>query len=179
MNYRELSKEISYALRHAPWEYELELDPNGWVLIKQLIDSFNLDRKWINLTLSDIEEMINKSEKKRHEIFDNKIRALYGHSTPNKIVLEKAEPPDVLYHGTARRFVDRINQEGLLPMGRQYVHLSVDFKTAQIVGKRRDSIPIILQINAKKASNEGVKFYNGNDNIWLSDTIGAKYIDIS
>lgn len=29
MNLVELSKEISYALRHAPWEYELELDKQG------------------------------------------------------------------------------------------------------------------------------------------------------
>lgn len=33
MNYTELSKEISYALRHAPWEYELELDEEGFVPI--------------------------------------------------------------------------------------------------------------------------------------------------
>ena len=33
MNYLELSKEISYALRHAPWEYELELDENGWLVL--------------------------------------------------------------------------------------------------------------------------------------------------
>ena len=26
MDYIKLSKEVSYALRHAPWEYELELD---------------------------------------------------------------------------------------------------------------------------------------------------------
>ena len=26
MKYEELSKEVSYALRHAPWEYELEMD---------------------------------------------------------------------------------------------------------------------------------------------------------
>ena len=25
----ELSKEISYALRHAPWEYELEMEKEG------------------------------------------------------------------------------------------------------------------------------------------------------
>lgn len=31
MNYVQLSKEISYALRHAPWEYELELDEEGFV----------------------------------------------------------------------------------------------------------------------------------------------------
>ena len=29
MNLVDLSKEISYALRHAPWEYELELDEKG------------------------------------------------------------------------------------------------------------------------------------------------------
>lgn len=26
MDYQKLSKEVSYALRHAPWEYELEFD---------------------------------------------------------------------------------------------------------------------------------------------------------
>jgi len=29
MDYLNLSKEISYALRHAPWEYELELISKG------------------------------------------------------------------------------------------------------------------------------------------------------
>ena len=29
MKYEELSKEVSYALRHAPWEYELEMDEEG------------------------------------------------------------------------------------------------------------------------------------------------------
>ena len=29
MNYEKLSKEVSYALRHAPWEYELEMDEEG------------------------------------------------------------------------------------------------------------------------------------------------------
>ena len=33
MDYIKLSKEVSYALRHAPWEYELELDENGFVPI--------------------------------------------------------------------------------------------------------------------------------------------------
>ena len=32
-----LSKEISYALRHAPWEYELEMDEEGLVPIAQLL----------------------------------------------------------------------------------------------------------------------------------------------
>ena len=41
MNLVELSKEISYALRHAPWEYELELDEQGFVPIAQLLHALN------------------------------------------------------------------------------------------------------------------------------------------
>ena len=40
-------------------------------------------------------------------------------------------PPDVLYHGTARRFLESINENGLLPQSRQYVHLSQDNETAE------------------------------------------------
>lgn len=32
-----LSKEVSYALRHAPWEYELEIDDQGWVSVAAFI----------------------------------------------------------------------------------------------------------------------------------------------
>ena len=49
--------------------------------------------------------MIEKSEKKRHEIKDGRIRAFYGDSIPMKIWKEEKTPPDILYHGTARRKV--------------------------------------------------------------------------
>lgn len=39
MFYEKLSKEVSYVLRHAPWEYELGLDNEGWISIDQLIDA--------------------------------------------------------------------------------------------------------------------------------------------
>ena len=139
MDYVKLSKEVSYALRHAPWEYELELDENGFVLIEQLLNSLNsLNEYGRNVTREDLEYIIANSDKKRHEIVGDKIRALYGHSVPNKIEKIPGLPPDILYHGTAKRFVDSIMKDGLLPMKRQYVHLSVDTTMAILVGKRRD-----------------------------------------
>jgi putative RNA 2'-phosphotransferase len=39
VDYIGLSKEISYALRHAPWEYELEMNEEGWVPVEQLLES--------------------------------------------------------------------------------------------------------------------------------------------
>lgn len=177
MNYTELSKEISYALRHAPWEYELELDEQGYVPISQLLFSLNEGEKYQReVTLEDLEYIINHSEKKRHEISGNKIRALYGHSVVNMIKKELCSPPDILYHGTSHKALDNILKCGLLPMSRQYVHLSTDIKTAELVGKRRDKKPIILLINSKKAYDDGINFYKGNDIVWLCDNIPPQYI---
>jgi putative RNA 2'-phosphotransferase len=179
MNYLKFSKEVSYALRHAPWEYELELDENGFVSIEQLLNSLNsLNEYGREIKKEDLEYIIDNSDKKRHEIVGDKIRALYGHSVPIKIEKTIATPPDVLYHGTAKKFLDSIMKEGLLPMNRQYVHLSVDTDMATLVGKRRDVDPVILEINARAAENDGIKFYIGNDKVWLCDGMPSKYIKI-
>lgn len=174
--YIELSKEISYALRHAPWEYELEMDEEGWVSIGQLLDALHKEKKWENICKADLSKMIEESEKKRHEIKGEKIRAFYGHSIPMKILKEEKMPPNILYHGTARKFMQSIMENGLSPQNRQYVHLSQDVETAENVGKRHDDTPCIVTIEAKKAWNEGIKFYLGNEKVWLADIIPSRYI---
>lgn len=178
INYTKLSKEVSYALRHAPWEYELELDKNGWVPVNQLLQAFHQSTEWQNVELEDLKVMIEASEKKRHEIKKNSIRALYGHSVPMKIVKEEAIPPKFLYHGTAHKFLFYIEKNGLSPMSRQYVHLSEDIETANLVGKRKDGNPIILMINTENARAKGINFYLGNEKVWLADSIPAEFIEV-
>ncbi|WP_088815590.1 MULTISPECIES: RNA 2'-phosphotransferase [Listeria] len=178
INYTKLSKEISYALRHASWEYELELDRNGWVPIDQLLQALRQSTEWQNVEFDDLKVMIEKSEKKRHEIKEDSIRALYGHSVPMKIVKEEAIPPKVLYHGTAHNFSSKIEKNGLSPMSRQYVHLSEDIETANLVGKRKDKNPIILVINTENARAKGIRFYLGNEKVWLADSIPSEFIEV-
>lgn len=179
MNYEQLSKEISYALRHAPWEYELEMDQNGFVLIHQLLSAINEENKYPReIVKADFEYIIKNSEKQRHEIIKDKIRALYGHSIPMKIGKTKGTPPDILYHGTANRFLESILQNGLQPMNRQYVHLSADTETATQVGKRRDNQPVILAIDTRKAAANGIYFYIGNEKVWLCDSVPPEFITI-
>lgn len=145
--------------------------------VQGLLDALKKNDKWVSLELDDLIKMIEASDKKRHEIVDNKIRALYGHSISLQIRKEIAEPPELLYHGTARKFIESIKVKGLLSQERQYVHLSIDEETAYKVGKRRDEKPIILRIRAKFAWKNGVSFYKGNDNVWLSDTIVSDFIE--
>lgn len=177
MDYVALSKEVSYALRHAPWEYGLDLDEEGFVPVPHLLAALN-ERSYYEREVveQDLIEIIDRSEKRRHEILDGRIRALYGHSVSERITKEKSEPPVVLYHGTARSSLDKILKEGLKPMGRQYVHLSVDKETALRVGKRKDLKPALLVIDSAKASSDGVPFYIGNEKVWLAEAVPSKYL---
>ena len=179
MNLVELSKEISYALRHAPWEYELELDEQGFVPIAQLLHALNESNEFEReIIQADLEQIIANSEKKRHEIVGDKIRALYGHTVPQIIKKEPGIPPAVLYHGTTHRALPQILQDGLKPMQRQYVHLSIDVETATRVGKRRDPEPVILKIDTEAAQKAGIQFYIGNDKVWLCNRVPKECITV-
>ena len=90
MNYQKLSQEISYALRHAPWEFELELDSEGFVPVEQLISALDAGGKHGRpITVSDLKYIIENMDKRRFEIQGDKIRALYGHSVPMHISLRQ------------------------------------------------------------------------------------------
>ena len=174
IDFIKLSKTVSHALRHEPRSYNLNLDSQGWVLISDLV--FALKSKGIHVDESGIFEMVNLSVKKRHQILNGKIRAYYGHSVENKILKHPIEPPMFLYHGTKKDSLNAILEKGLLPMERQYVHLSVDKKTAEIVGSRRKGELVILKVKAKEAFSNDIKFYKEENGIWLSESIPSKYI---
>lgn len=177
MDYTALSKEVSYALRHAPWEYELELDEEGFTSVEQLLLALNESGTCGgNITRKNLEHMIECSEKRRHEIVGDSIRALYGHSIPGRLLKETAVPPSVLYHGTMHAAANLIASEGLKPMGRQYVHLSVNLETATRVGQRRDSNPVLFEVDALAAYHSGIPFYVGNENVWLADSVPAQFL---
>ena len=176
-SYSDLSRTVSHALRHEPWVYELRLDSDGWVAVESLLKSLRaLKPEWSDLKLDHLEKMIAKSDKKRHELSGNKIRALYGHTISTKLKKEPVEPPEILYHGTAPETAKIIRNEGLQPMDRQYVHTSSEIDTAKNVGLRKSKEPVILVINAKQAYQTGISFYKGNDKIWLSDLIPPEFI---
>lgn len=116
LDLKKLSKSISHALRHEPWLYEIELDDQGWVPVDDLLSILQRQRpEWKGLNQANLIQMINVSSKKRHEIDGDRIRALYGHSLPGKLLKKKASPPERLYHGTATSIVSHIMEVGLLP----------------------------------------------------------------
>ena len=153
------------------------MDDKGFVDIEQLLSAINEENKYSKIIDKfDIIKVMEISNKKRLEIIGERIRAMYGHSFPMQIKYEEETPPAMLYHGTAKRFLNSIKKEGLKPMSRQYVHLSEDIETAKMVGKRRDSDPVILYIDTVEAIKAGVKFYKANDKVWLCKELLPQFI---
>ena len=173
----ELSKTMSYALRHNYQQFNLQLDGQGFTSINDLVTGIrNNGSKFQNVTVNDIFRIVDTDSKKRYEIVGDKIRAVYGHSIEEKIEKQSSQPPTILYHGTTLESSKKILEIGLNPMARQYVHLSADIETAFLVGSRRTKNPIILVVNAEDAYKDGIHFYAEPNNIYLSDSIPAKYI---
>ncbi len=174
-----ISKKMSYCLRHNPGKYGLKLDEYGFVDLQDFLNAMNRVHHFQpKLTEMKIREIMHDSDKERFKIKNGRICALYGHSVPGIIKRKKAVPPAVLYHGTAHRFLPSIEKEGMMPMCRQYVHLSTDIAMAKSVGKRRDPHPAILKIDAKQAYNDGIDFYIGNDEVWLCKKMPSKYFKL-
>lgn len=132
----QISRFLSYILRHAPESIGLSLDAQGWGEISQLI--LLTQKKGTPLTLELINDVVKTNDKKRFAISEDGlfIRAVQGHSLKTTVAYQAITPPKILYHGTATRFIDSIFNQGLIPNGRQYVHLSQDYKTAVNVGNR-------------------------------------------
>lgn len=172
-----ISKFLSYVLRHKPETIDLKIDNNGWVNIAELISKTNLASEIGTLTLDQLKEVVANSDKKRFLISDDatKIRANQGHSINVDLQLKEAIPPETLYHGTAKRFLESIGEHGLLPGERHHVHLSTDFDTALTVGHRYGK-PIVLKIKALMMHQQGFKFFLSENGVWLTDKVPLKFI---
>ena len=170
---KKISKFLSFILRHNPESINLKLDSNGWANIDELI----LKSKEIKLTRTLIDEVVNQNDKQRFIIEDDKIRANQGHSINIDLNLKAITPPDILYHGTATRFLTSIMEKGLNKQKRQHVHLSKDMITAKKVGQRHGKV-VILEINSKKMFENNFKFFVSENGVWLTDNVPIKFITI-
>ena len=172
-----LSVFISLVLRHKPDASSIQLDEHGWANVDELINGINSTGR--KLDMEQLEEIVATDEKRRYSFNEDKtlIRANQGHSLPVDVELKEQGPPEFLYHGTAKRFLENIQAEGLKPMSRLYVHLSKDKETAIKVGKRHGE-PVVLQVHSGKMFRNGNKFYLSENGVWLIKSVPVRYFNI-
>lgn len=172
-----VSKFLSYVLRHRPEEIKIELDAAGWADVEELLSRAAASGK--SITKEQLNRVVAKNDKKRFAFSEDetKIRASQGHSVDVELGYSSAVPPEVLYHGTADRFLESIKKTGLQKQSRQHVHLSATTETASAVGKRHGRL-VILTIKAGEMHREGFEFYLSANNVWLTDAVPVRYIEM-
>lgn len=166
---------LACALRHKPGEFGIELDAHGWARVGPLVRGMKGKTEFSREIL---EHIVATDPKERYE-FDAhhmRVRARQGHSVPVDVELERREPPAVLYHGAATRYLDKIVREGLKPMSRLYVHLSPDRRTALKVGSRHGE-PIVFSVDAAAMAAEGREFYLSRNGVWLTGPVEPRFLE--
>ena len=161
------SKRLALLLRH---DKSYPFDAHGWREVSDLITNHGY-------TMDELKEIVATNNKQRYEFSEDmtRIRARQGHSVHVDVELEEKTPPDMLYHGTAKAFLDSIMEKGIVRGNRLYVHLSETVETATNVGQRHGT-PIVLVIDAKRMVEDDHHFFLSRNGVWLTDYVDSKYI---
>lgn len=175
----QLSKYLSYLLRHNPEKLSLDMDIHGYVSVDQLINNINEEKNYtINKQILD--DIVVSDDKKRYKYSQDGlyIKACQGHSLEWVIPeLTYKKPPDILYHGTTENAYQKILKSGCISkMKRHAVHTQEEIEKAWKSARRWHLIPVVLQINAKAMYNDGYEFGVSDNDVWCIESVPVKYI---
>lgn len=170
------SKFLSLVLRHEPERIGLKLDESGWTNVDELLQAIN--KQAFSFSRAELEEVVANNSKKRFAFSDDglRIRANQGHSIEVDLQHVSQTPPEILYHGTATRFLDAIRKDGLKKMDRHDVHLSAESKMTLQVGGRHGK-PALLTIRAGEMHRAGFLFRLTPNGVWLVDHVPPRFIE--
>lgn len=174
---KRLSKFLSYILRHDPSAIDLALDEQGWADTDELVKK--IAQKEAGFSHEILQHIVTTNAKQRFRFNDDgkKIRASQGHSVEIELNYEEQQPPSILYHGTAEKFLTSILAQGLLKQQRHHVHLSADTETALKVGQRHGK-PVILLVDAAAMFAAQHVFYQSDNGVWLTETVPAVFLQV-
>lgn len=174
MGLTDTSRFMSLILRHQPETIDINLDEHGWANVDELIAGISRTHEF---DMDILEEIVKTDNKLRYSFNEDKtlIRANQGHSIPVDVELEKTEPPKYLYHGTGEKYIEAIDEQGIISKSRLYVHLSSDIDTAVKVGSRHGK-SMVYRVWSGDMQKAGYDFYKSVNGVWLTKEVPPKYI---
>lgn len=161
------SKSIAFHLRH---DDMLDRDAGGWVLLEDL-----QQRLVPKLPVEVLAAVATDKEERRFEIRAGKIRAKYGHSIAARFDYDPPKSTVRLYHASpwasAHRIIDK--GAGILPMNRQFVHLSDNINEAVANGIRTGQ-PLVYSVS----SNARADILQAHGSTYLSREVSTRELSV-
>jgi RNA:NAD 2'-phosphotransferase (TPT1/KptA family) len=178
-----ISKTMSFLLRHGAQKEGLPIQPNGFVPISDLLAHRNL--RSLAVTRVNVLEVVAQDAKGRYELDASQqlIRATQGHSMKLESVEDDMTPltvdsvPLVVVHGTYRKFLASIEQEGLKRFSRQHIHMTTGTHGDESVKSgMRNNVDTYIFIDARRAIADGIPFFLSRNGVVLTPGIGEQGI---
>lgn len=170
-----LSRFLALVLRHKPDSIGLALDPAGFVEIAALAQGMAGQPGWEWVTDHEIRAAAQR-DPRRYEVEGDRIRARYGHTTLIETPGRPVRPPEWLYHGALPAAIQGIQDEGLKPQDRLFVHLSTTRQDAIAVGRRHGTEVQVITVLARAAAEAGIPFYEAGPTIYLVRAIPPEFL---
>ena len=170
----ELSKAMARCLRHEAGDQGCPITEDGWVAMPDLLGYLRRRLHWAEKYFDEqvIRDAVEENFKQRFVIRESDgrtyVAAWSGHTLdgvygPGAKMAPENVPP-VLVHGTYRRHVKSIQENGLRG-DKRMAHL-VD--PDQASGKWRADLEVQIPVTTKVAIQHGVSFYVTGNSVWLA-----------
>lgn len=172
----QLSKRLSYVLRHGAVKEGLPITADGFVQVRDLLRTPRFRR----YSVEDIERVVTSCSKQRFTLIKDddgslSIRANQGHSLPQITALElkpilTAEDIPLAVHGTYFSAWRSIKSQGLSKMKRNHIHMAAGLPGDDgVISGMRAKCEVLIFIDVEKAMQEGLKFYLSSNGVILSE----------
>jgi putative RNA 2'-phosphotransferase len=171
---RDLSRLLVYLLGRRPDEFGLLPDKEGFVRYKELLKALHEESGWRYVRRSHINEVLLSEDRPLFQADADRIRSVERRWDWN---LENPAPeiPKLLFTPVRLKAHPVVMEKGLQRRPENPLILTPDKEMAQRIGTRRDAKPVLVEVAAYEAAQEGFPFYSFGS-LFLSRHIPAKFL---
>lgn len=174
----QLSKQLSWLLRHGAQKEGITIQPDGFVSVSDILRHPRYSRYY---NREKLQEIVANDAKQRYTLRHNpvtgaqEIRANQGHSlvaVEAEACLERIQNSAALSedvaHGTYYKNWERIKVEGLKRMQRNHVHFAVlSGDTRAILSGFRKDCQVLIYLNVAKVLEDKLELFRSSNNVIL------------
>ncbi|EDV96702.1 GH16409 [Drosophila grimshawi] len=176
----QLSKQLSWLLRHGAQKEGLTIQPDGFVSINEILKHSRFGSQY---TREKLRQIVSTDAKQRYTLRSNpltgaeEIRANQGHSlkaVQSEVCMERigsiSELPSAVVHGTYYSNWERIKIEGLKRMQRNHVHFALfngDGDNRAVLSGFRSDCQVLIYLNVAKVLGDQLPMFRSSNNVIL------------
>jgi putative RNA 2'-phosphotransferase len=125
---------------------------------------------------SHIREVLLHDRDGVFEIDEKKIRSSQWEACLKSKGQNPVPPPKILFKGVKKKAYPFVLKAGLLPGSKDHVLLATNRDLSTRIAHRLDQNPVLLEIKAGAAHENGIRFYPFGDSLYLADEIPVQFI---